>query len=102
VRVRWNVAKHFRALVYIDPDADDPPGCLPWKGEWRERGGSDKWPDDDAFEYCFGREASVMPGIEEVSPVSSLSCLIARMPHRARARTAFLRACVAYVARSRQ
>ena len=41
-------------------------GSMPWKGEARARGGSSKWPEDDLFEYYFGRDPFVVPGIEEV------------------------------------
>ena len=64
VRVRWNIAKSFRALALIDPGG--LPGSMPWKGEARGRGGSRKWPDDDVFEFQFGRDPLVLPGVEEV------------------------------------
>ncbi len=39
---------------------------MPWKGERRLRGGSRQWPDDEAFEYQFGRDPYMVPGLEEV------------------------------------
>ena len=46
---------------------------MPWKGEHRSRAGSHKWPDDDVFEYRFGRDPLVLPGVEEVRSGSKLS-----------------------------
>ena len=64
VRMHWNIAKHYHALALMAPEG--PPGSMPWKGDWRRRGGSHKWPDDEAFEYCFGRDPLMIPGLEEV------------------------------------